>query len=476
MNHEGANSAETPKSRQIRELTNEVLQQKAFADPHLFQQAHEWKRQVQLMSTEHTRLHQRLEQFENKLSTAKQKQLAQKIQRTKLLESFTTTKKLDRRVHQMHKQELATKIASLEEDIVSARANHLSRHGTLLYHYKQMIHLAKRAKQHQRKHWRRQNAKLCAPIQLLVTNLAGALAKEQGLAAMLHVARHSERKAVDQYQKGRLVLKKIRAKNAALTTQLNSRERLCRLEAASHHQQISQPIHVQHTTKEMQSAQCQTEPTTVKALRPQNKDEATATERTTMATEQTTINADETINDTDAEQERQNNEPGSSGEQDSPPHSPAEKQPRALNAARTNAARSRTGKQTNTATPSTTTIMPPKLRSRRGPPKAMCQNIQESPIAKVQDSFSRKNRRKLLDLSLGTPVSIVGYSKPGRAKRRRRPRSSRNGEHADMFGNFLDHFQAPKLKAKRRKTTAPNRPTAASRSRAGMRHARRVRG
>ena len=49
----------TPKSKQIRELTDEVVKQRAFADPELFQQAQEWKRQVLLLKQERARLHQR---------------------------------------------------------------------------------------------------------------------------------------------------------------------------------------------------------------------------------------------------------------------------------------------------------------------------------------------------------------------------------------------------------------------------------
>ena len=111
--------------------------------------------------------------------------------------------------------------------------------------------------------------------------------------------------------------------------------------------------------------------------------------------------------------------------------------------------------------------LPPAHLGRSNPPKGVWPNIQESPIAKVQDSFSRKNRRKLLDLSLNTPVTIKGYNKSSAAKRR--PRMS--SEYTNMFGHFLDRFQAPKLKAPRRKQ---QRQTA-SRRRAGMRHSRRSR-
>ena len=52
-------ATETPKSKQIRELTDEVVKQRAFADPDLFQQAQEWKRQVLLLKQERTKLHQR---------------------------------------------------------------------------------------------------------------------------------------------------------------------------------------------------------------------------------------------------------------------------------------------------------------------------------------------------------------------------------------------------------------------------------
>ena len=50
---------ETPKTTKIRELTDEVVKQRAFADPELFQQAQGWKRQVLLLKQERARLHQR---------------------------------------------------------------------------------------------------------------------------------------------------------------------------------------------------------------------------------------------------------------------------------------------------------------------------------------------------------------------------------------------------------------------------------
>lgn len=50
---------ETPKTKQIRELTGEIIKQHAFADPDLFKQAQEWKRQVQNLKEQRARLHQR---------------------------------------------------------------------------------------------------------------------------------------------------------------------------------------------------------------------------------------------------------------------------------------------------------------------------------------------------------------------------------------------------------------------------------
>ena len=110
--------------------------------------------------------------------------------------------------------------------------------------------------------------------------------------------------------------------------------------------------------------------------------------------------------------------------------------------------------------------MPPKHPARPETRKPRWSSIQESPIAKVQDSFSRKNRRKLLDLSLNTPVTVAGYNKSARSKRG----PSMGGDFSDMFGHFLDRFQAPKVKSK-----ATGRNKAASRRRAGMRHTRRFR-
>ena len=110
--------------------------------------------------------------------------------------------------------------------------------------------------------------------------------------------------------------------------------------------------------------------------------------------------------------------------------------------------------------------MPPKHPARPDTRKPRWSSVQESPIAKVHDSFSRKNRRKLLDLSLNTPVTVAGYNKSTRSKRA----PSMSGDFSDMFGHFLDRFQAPKLKSK---TTG--RTKAASRRRKGMRHTRRFR-
>ena len=54
-----AEVSDTPKSKQIRELSRELVQQRAFADPDLFKQAQEWKRQVLLLKEERARLHQK---------------------------------------------------------------------------------------------------------------------------------------------------------------------------------------------------------------------------------------------------------------------------------------------------------------------------------------------------------------------------------------------------------------------------------
>ena len=51
---------ETPKTKQIRELTSEINKQMAFADPHLFKQAQEWKRQLDKLKEQRSKLHQRL--------------------------------------------------------------------------------------------------------------------------------------------------------------------------------------------------------------------------------------------------------------------------------------------------------------------------------------------------------------------------------------------------------------------------------
>ena len=111
--------------------------------------------------------------------------------------------------------------------------------------------------------------------------------------------------------------------------------------------------------------------------------------------------------------------------------------------------------------------VPSKRPSRCDAAQSVWSDVQESPIAKVRDSISQKNRRKLLDLSLNTTVSIGGYKKKS-ARAKRRP--SVSGDFTDMFGHFLKRFKVPTLKSK-----APTRRTAASRRRNGMRHSRRFR-
>ena len=51
---------ETPKTKQIRELTSEINKQMAYADPDLFKQAQEWKRQLDTLKEQRAKLHQRL--------------------------------------------------------------------------------------------------------------------------------------------------------------------------------------------------------------------------------------------------------------------------------------------------------------------------------------------------------------------------------------------------------------------------------